>query len=401
MTDSNIGNDPKHQRIALLAITRAGILLAARLTAALPGSRLFAPQAFRELLQQQAADAAYCYPGPTRAQMAGLFADFDGLIAVCSLGILVRLIAPHLQSKYRDPAVVVLDEAGRFAIPVLSGHLGGANALAAELARILGATPVLTTASDVRQTLAVDLLGRELGWSLDASPTALLRASAAMVNQAPVALVQESGSADWWRNHANGRNGPLPENLHCFETANTLDPGRFQALLWISQRPPPRTLAAHFVDTLVHYRPQLGSAANRGGKARSKRLALGLGCDRGTPVDTLDRVVAEALQAVAAEHTQVQAVASIDLKADEAGLAELAARHGWKIRFYSAAELDRIEVPNPSDKVRQYTGTASVSEAAALLASGRDDSCLLIEKHKLRDAGGKHATVSIARMIDD
>jgi cobalt-precorrin 5A hydrolase len=110
----------------------------------------------------------------------------------------VRLIAPHLGNKEDDPAVVVVDEAGQFVIPVLSGHLGGANALAGRLATALGATPVLTTASDARQTLAVDLLGRELGWRLEADHATLLRASAAMVNDEPVALVQEAGAKSIW-----------------------------------------------------------------------------------------------------------------------------------------------------------------------------------------------------------
>jgi cobalamin biosynthesis protein CbiG len=131
------------------------------------------------------------------------------------------------------------------------------------------------------------------------------------------------------------------------------------------------------------------------------RLALGLGCDRGTPAATLERAVAEALAAVGAAPAQVAAVASIDLKADEAGLAELAADHGWQLRFYSAAQLAAIPVPNPSETVRRHTGTPSVSEAAALLAAGPGRGPLLLEKHKVLDVQGKHATVSIARISDD
>ena len=119
-----------------------------------------------------------------------------------------RLIAPHLKSKEVDPAVVVLDEGGTFAIPILSGHLGGANALAGHLATAIGAQAVLTTASDSRETIGVDILGRELGWTIEATHDELVRCSAAVVNDEPVALVQEAGSTDWWTNHANGRKGP-------------------------------------------------------------------------------------------------------------------------------------------------------------------------------------------------
>ncbi|WP_295454249.1 cobalamin biosynthesis protein [uncultured Thiodictyon sp.] len=131
------------------------------------------------------------------------------------------------------------------------------------------------------------------------------------------------------------------------------------------------------------------------------RLALGLGCDRGTPAATLERAVAEALAILDAEPAQVAAVASIDLKADEVGLADWAAYHGWQPIFFSAAQLAPVQVPNPSETVRRHTGTPSVSEAAALLAAGRKGGPLLVEKHKVRDSQGKHATVSIARIIDD
>ncbi len=94
----------------------------------------------------------------------------------------------------------------------------------------------------------------------------------------------------------------------------------------------------------------------------------------------------------------MQAVASIDFKADEIGLAEVARANGWVIRFYPAAELAAVAVPNPSETVRKYTGTPSVSEAAALLAAGADQTHLIIEKHKLRGPDGRNATVSIARI---
>ena len=127
-------------------------------------------------------------------------------------------------------------------------------------------------------------------------------------------------------------------------------------------------------------------------------LALGIGCDRGTPAATIALVIEQALAACGARVDDVAAVASIDLKADEAGLLEVAQTNGWKIAFYSAAELAVVDVPNPSETVRRHTGTPSVSEAAALLAGAVDKSQLLIEKHRLRGPDGRNATVSIARM---
>lgn len=127
-------------------------------------------------------------------------------------------------------------------------------------------------------------------------------------------------------------------------------------------------------------------------------IALGIGCDRGTPAATVAQCIAEALDACGATPTDVRAVASIDLKADEAGLIEAARARGWTVHFYPAAVLATVPVPNPSETVRKYTGTPSVAEAAALLAAGADMSQLLIEKHKRRGPDGRNATVSIARM---
>ena len=131
--------------------------------------------------------------------------------------------------------------------------------------------------------------------------------------------------------------------------------------------------------------------------AAGMRLTLGIGCDRGTPADTLARAVAEALVLAQAGLGDVAAVASITLKADEPGLLALAAQRGWALRFYAPEQLAAVAVPNPSETVRRYTGTPSVSEAAALLAAGAGAEALLVEKHKCRGADGRSATVSVAR----
>jgi len=128
------------------------------------------------------------------------------------------------------------------------------------------------------------------------------------------------------------------------------------------------------------------------------KITLGLGCDRDTPAATIEHCIGEALAACGAVPEDVRAAASIDLKANEPGLLEVIARHGWPSHFYPACELATVEVPNPSETVRKHTGTPSVSEAAALLAAGADKNHLLIEKHKLRGPDGRNATVSIARI---
>ncbi len=376
-----------HQRIAVVAITRNGIRQAGRVVAALPGARLFAPEKFRAEAHAAAPDLAVCFAGKTSDQIPALFASYAALICLVSLGAVVRLIAPSLKGKETDPAVVVLDEGGRFAIPVLSGHIGGANALAGRLAETLGMTAVYTTASDSRGTLAVDLLGREFGWRIVAPKPNLIRAAAAVVNDEAVAIVQEAGETNGWT-----RDTALPANLTLFERLEDLAPDDFAAVLWISRRPLPAA-ATELTDKLVIYRPPL-------------MLALGLGCDRDTPVATIAAAVDGALTELAAcfpdTPLRVAAAASIDLKADEAGLLALAAERGWPIRFHPAARLAEVAVPNPSPTVLRHTGTPSVAEAAALLAAGADAPApgaeLLIEKFRYRGSDGRNATVSIARM---
>ena len=128
------------------------------------------------------------------------------------------------------------------------------------------------------------------------------------------------------------------------------------------------------------------------------KIALGLGCDRNTPLATVKEAIDLALALCHAHMNDVQAIASIDLKAGEPALQQLAEQQGWTIHFYTAQELAEVDVPNPSETVRKHTGTPSVSEAAALLAARTDKTHLLIEKHRLRGPDGRNATVSIARI---
>lgn len=132
------------------------------------------------------------------------------------------------------------------------------------------------------------------------------------------------------------------------------------------------------------------------------QIAVGLGCDRGTPLATLQQALDEALALAGARLVEVVAVASINLKSDEPGLLALAALHGWPLTFYAPEQLAAVPVPNPSETVRKHTGTPSVSEAAALLAGSAvgqvlPATALLLEKHRLRGADGRNATVSLAR----
>nr|VFK44402.1 MAG: cobalt-precorrin 5A hydrolase [Candidatus Kentron sp. SD]VFK79827.1 MAG: cobalt-precorrin 5A hydrolase [Candidatus Kentron sp. SD] len=236
-------------RTVLVALTRHGATHAAHLASALPDADILVTERFAGICTAHS-NRAIVYSGPLREQMAGLFTGYKRIVLFLSLGAVVRLIAPHLKSKAHDPAVLAVDDAARFAIPVLAGHLGGANAFAEEVAGILQALPVITTASDVGGTIPVDILGRELGWRVEADKETLTRTAACVINGEPVALIQEAGTRDWWT-----RSTPLPDNIHCFHEMAAVDPDQFQALLWVTRREVPLALAKQLQGKLVIYRP--------------------------------------------------------------------------------------------------------------------------------------------------
>jgi cobalt-precorrin 5A hydrolase len=131
------------------------------------------------------------------------------------------------------------------------------------------------------------------------------------------------------------------------------------------------------------------------------QVAIGLGCDRGTPLATVVHALDGALAQAGLLREQVRVLATIEAKRDELALIELAAQGGWPLQFFSVAELAAVPVPNPSPTVLRYMGTPSVSEAAALLAAGMQASHLLVEKYKHQGVDGKNATISIARIPHD
>lgn len=243
---------PKQARVALVAITKHGAELLQRLAPSLPAAEVIVPEKF---VGQVAGltNSVKPYAGALSAQIAGLFAAYDQIVFFVSLGAVVRLIAPHLKSKDEDPGVLVVDDAAQFVIPVLSGHVGGANAYAGQVAALLGATSVLTTASDVGKTIPVDILGRELGWRVEAPKINITRVSAHVVNEEPVAFVQEAGSKHWWT-----RATALPRNIHLFARFEDVDLAAHRAVLWVTHREVAAALWQQLEERLVVYRPPAG-----------------------------------------------------------------------------------------------------------------------------------------------
>ncbi len=249
--DAGAAGGTTEPRLCLVAITKHGAAQAARLAAALPQAQVCTSAKFADAFAGLP-NTVRAYDGALRDQIAPLFAEQDQLIFFVSLGAVVRLIAPHLRDKDVDPGVIVVDDAGQYVIPVLSGHVGGANEWSERVADLIGATPVLTTASDVGKTIPVDILGRHLGWRVEAPKINITRVSAHVVNGEPIAFVQEAGSPNWWT-----RPTPLPATVHRFDRFDAVDLSRFAAVLWVTHAPVPASLWERLHERLVVYRPPL------------------------------------------------------------------------------------------------------------------------------------------------
>jgi cobalt-precorrin 5A hydrolase len=244
-----MNSTPATPRVALVAITKHGAQQVAELAPRLPEATVIVAEKFSEVMRDTP-NTLRSYNGALKDQIATMFSDFDQIVFFVSLGAVVRLIAPHLKSKDEDPGILVVDDAAQFVIPVLSGHVGGANAYAEHVAALLGATAVVTTASDVGKTIPVDILGRELGWKVEAPKINITRVSAHVVNGEPIAFVQEAGSKQWWT-----RPTALPTNIHVFDQYEAVDLSQYKAVLWVTHREIKEDTWDSLAERLVVYRP--------------------------------------------------------------------------------------------------------------------------------------------------
>ena len=359
---------------AVYAITRHGVSIGQRLASALPGAELFVS----EKLAALAPPGARRFPLPMGPLLADTFLGYDAHVFVISVGAVVRMLAPLIASKKTDPAVVCVDDAARFSICVLSGHVGRGNVFTERVADILGATPVVTTASDAIGTLTVDILGRELGWTLDHPDRNVTRACAAAVNAAPVLFIQEAGEPSWWP-----LDRPLPEGVRYTTTLSGVVPEDWEILLVATDRDVEKSHPAAFANAVV-YRP--------------RSLVVGLGCDRGATHEMVERGVDGLLAAHGLSPRSVRELATVERKADEPAFLALSERRRWPLRTFSAAELDVAPgIENPSETVKHFVGTRGVAEPAALVASGATS--LLVPKQIYTEPGaGRSMTFAAARV---
>lgn len=365
------------RNLAIYAITRHGIEIARRVAEALPDSELLVS----EKLKEHAPAHARLFPLPMGPLLEQTFPRYDAHVFVISVGAVVRMIAPLLRNKKVDPAVVCVDDAARFSICVLSGHVGRGNVFTDRVARALGATSVVTTASDAIGTLTVDILARDLGWSLDDPDRNVTSACAAVVNETRVLFVQETGEPSWWPLDKG-----LPKGVEYATSLAGIEPEAWDMLLIASHRDLARSHPAHFARSVV-YRP--------------KSLVLGIGCDRGTPIELIERGIAATFATHGLSEKCVRELATIDKKGDEPALLELSAQRGWPLTTFTAETLDALGaeqgVENPSERVKAFVGTRGVSEPAALIAAGASQ--LLVPKQRYtEDGAGRSMTLAVAEI---
>ncbi|QGQ45044.1 cobalt-precorrin 5A hydrolase [Metabacillus sediminilitoris] len=332
---------------AIVAITKHGVELARHLQANFHQTDLFYMSKFEK--GDESDRNISLFEGNVRMLLPSLFQSYKGIIMIISLGAVVRMIAPLLKDKKSDPAVVVIDDKGKHVISVLSGHLGGANELTREVAELLQATPVITTASDVQKTIPVDLFGSRFGWVWE-SADKLTPVSASVVNEEHVAIIQESGEKEWWT-----YDKPLPETLKIYPTIKNAIEAKPKAALVVTHRNLTEDEQV-ILQNGVLYRPKV--------------IVLGIGCNRGTSKEEIEQVILDTLQELQFSIKSVKAICSIDLKKDEEGIIEVAQKYQWEFMCYTAEELNTVQLELPSETVYKFTGAYGVSEPAARLYSG-------------------------------
>jgi cobalt-precorrin 5A hydrolase len=349
------------EKVSILAITKNGVKIGLDLKKISSSWQIYAPSKFSDNSKE-----INWYSEATGVKIAELFKSSNALVCIFSLGAVIRLISPFLKDKKTDPAVLVIDDKAKFVISALSGHVGGANQLAEDIAEKLGATSIVTTAADVNQTIAVDLLGKEFGWRID-DDSNVTRISAFMVNEEKIGVYQDTGNKEWWRKK-------LPANITLYNSLAELKNSQSKGYLIITDT---KIEDSDILQNAVVYRPL--------------SLVVGVGLHGDTTKDTILEGMNFCLDKYKLALKSVAKLVSIKKKEDVKGLVELGAEMNVPVEYFEKEELATIQIPNPSETVQAFEGTPSVSEAAAIKSSGGK---LVVEKQKFPP----NLTVAIARI---
>ena len=354
--------------VAILALTAPAVHMGRKLLGSLPNAELYLPARLRCAQDENQPNIQF-FQESIRQVLQSAFTTYESLVCIMASGIVMRELAPLLKNKHSDPAVIVMDSSGQFVVSLLSGHEGGANQLARQIADLTGGQAVITTASDQMGIPALDILAQKQGWQLHPS-SHLANIMAALVNQEPVNLVIDpdlSAPAEildfsWkaqfadWKATLVGENSPLVM-LTCRDLPEAF---------W--QTAPP---------AVVYHLPV---------------LTVGLGCNRGTSPEEIIAAIQTTLEKAGLALASVACIATIEQKANETGLLEACRQMNWKLAVFTSEEVRQIDsLPNPSEHARRALGVEGVAEPSALLAATA--SRLLVEKQKF-----PNVTVAVAML---
>ncbi len=341
-------------KTAIFALTQKGAELAARICPQIPGSVCFC-------------NYRYALPGMNlfahiSEAFQSVWRECDSIVCIMGCGIVVRMASPLLENKTVDPAVVVVDQDGRFVISLVSGHIGGANKLAQRVASITGGQAVITTASDLQDKPAIDLIAKKAGLYIENSGF-LSRIQAAILDDEPLWIFDpDRYLLDYL---------PAEHGLRTIGPGEDLGALRESLGIWVSELVSPRGVKCL--------------------KLRPSNLVIGIGCNRGTSSEEIVGFIDNNLKQNGLKALSIRNFSSLDIKSDERGLLDAARAFEKPIVFCTREQVEGILVPNPSETVARHVGAESVCEASALWSAGTK--VLLVPKRK---AG--NCTLAIARV---
>lgn len=348
-------------KIAAVAITKNGIEIARKIKQRMPEVEVYVPSKHSD------GDTSITWFSEQSTRIVGnLFKTHGAIICIFSLGAVIRMISPHLVDKKNDPAVIVIDDKANHVISALSGHLGGANALTRLIASLLDARPVITTAADVNETIAVDLIGREFGWVIENFEN-VTKVSALMVNEEKIAIYQDAGEKDWW--HLQ-----FPKNVSSIDSIDKIKSPGFKAALIISDK---MIIDREILEKSVVYRP--------------KSLVVGIGLHWDTSKEAIQAGINTVFKEKGLSFQSIRNISSINREAKIRGLEEFSKEYDIPIEIYAKDKLATVNVPSPSPTVQKFEGTPSVSEASSLLSSKGE---LIVQKQKFPP----NLTIAVSRI---
>ena len=296
-------------------------------------------------------------------------------MVIGATGAVTRLIAPLLSDKESDPAVLVLDAEGTRVIPLLGGHQAGGEQLSREVAAALGGEAVLSGDSAVSSRLASDAFGHAWGWKRGGTSSNWTQLMKAQARGEATRLLQTMGNTLWQSSSAAQASQLLGSDSEAGSAG-----------------------ADRAIPTL-----EISTSITNGGSCtwHPPLLWLGIGCERETSLNLIQRAVTSALAEAGLAEAAVAGISSIDLKGDERALQELAQLHHWPFRLHTATDLNAVPVPTPSEVVAAEMGTGSVAEAAALLSAGHNGQLKLHKRiTHANDAECGAVTVAIAESME-